>query len=62
MQQLNLSDVKVVTGASACTTAFEMSFSVLGTAHGAILGPAGAAAGWGVGYSVGSILGGYFCS
>lgn len=62
MQELTMNEIEQVDGASACSTAFEMSGSILGLAHGALLGPAGAAAGWGVGYSAGSILAGYVCS
>ncbi|WKE65909.1 hypothetical protein PVT67_01215 [Gallaecimonas kandeliae] len=62
MQELSFEQAQEVNGASACTTAFQMSYSFMGGALGAILGPAGAGAGATVGFAAGDILASYVCS
>lgn len=54
--ELTDDDLMQVNGGNACTTAFELSYGVIAGSLGGIFGPAGAVAGFGAGYSFGSML------
>ena len=56
MKILDTNEVNQVSGGDACTNAFELSYGVIGGSLGLIFGPAGGVAGFGAGYSFGSIL------
>ena len=54
--KLSNKELNIVSGAGACTNAFELSYGVIGGSVGMIFGPAGGLAGFGAGYSFGSFL------
>ena len=62
MKELSTGEITQVSGGDACTTAFQAAGAVWGTAHGALLGPGGALAGFGFGVAVGDVVAGYVCS
>lgn len=62
IRNMTIEEVEAVSGGDACSTAFEWSFGTIGASLGFIFGGAGAFAGAGVGYSVGSILAEGVCS
>ena len=54
--------ILAVSGGSACSTAFELGYGLIGGSLGMIFGPAGGLAGFSGGYSLGSILAEGVCS
>lgn len=61
---MELTELEIISisGGDACTTAFELSYGVIGGAMGGIFGPGGAVVGFGAGYSFGSILAEGICN